>query len=322
MLHPSLTAFSSRITRSGAWIGVLGTFLLVGGLIWDAEVHTADPGLASHESVFTVDNPAHLVFLTGIALVVIGMFLFVLDRLRDQWATRHDHRPLAVAVVAVALALVATGGVAAAIQIQVAPGGDRGTAPSDHGPATAGGSPAPGHHPTFVTTGSGCAPVGTPPTTSQTAAATALVTAVKADWSPTITIADAAGLGYVPPRKPAASKVLSHLANPILTRSTSDLLDPARPRALVFAALPDGNQVLAGVLFTAPIGQGPCPGGATTLWHVHRPGATREMIHVWLFDNPAGAFSTGIGGKVGLLIAQRELERGTPAAPSVGPSGH
>jgi len=320
-MHPSLTAFSSRVTRSGAWISVLGTFLLVGGLIWDVAGHESDPGLASHENVFTVDNPAHLVFLSGIALVVIGMFLFVLDRLGEQRRTRQDHRPLAVAAVAVALALVATGGVAAAVQIQVAPGADRGAAPSDHGPATAGGSPVPGHHPTFVTTGSGCAPAGTAPTTAQTAAAAALVTAVKANWSPTLTVADAAGLGYVPPRKPAASKVLSHLADPLLARSTSDLLDPARPQALVFAALPDGKQVLVGVLFTAPIGQGPCPGGATTLWHYHQPGAAREMIHVWLFDNPAGAFSTGIGGTAGLLIAQRELERGTAAGPSAQPSG-
>lgn len=41
------------------------------------------------------------------------------------------------------------------------------------------------------------------------------------------------------------------------------------------------------------------------------------MIHVWLFDNPTGSFSTGIGGKAGLAIAQRELEPLVPAAPSV-----
>jgi hypothetical protein len=54
-------------------------------------------------------------------------------------------------------------------------------------------------------------------------------------------------------------------------------------------------------------------GRSTTLWHYHQAGATREMIHVWLFDNPTGSFSTGIGGKAGLAIAMRELESGVPA---------
>jgi hypothetical protein len=142
------------------------------------------------------------------------------------------------------------------------------------------------------------------------------VTAVKADWSPTLTIGQAQSLGYRLPKNRAASPVLTHLVNPSLATSTSDLLDPSKPQSLVYAALPDGSQVLSGVLFTAPIGLGPCPGGSSTLWHYHHPGATREMIHVWLFDNPTGPFSTGIGGKAGLAIAQRELEPLVPAVPS------
>jgi len=319
-MHTSTSSLSLRLTHSGAWISVAGTFLLMGGLIWDVTIHEGDPSLASHESVFTVDNPAHVVFLSGIALIVAGMLLFVFDRLRDQWTTGHGRRPMAVAAVAVALALLATGGVAAAVQTQFAA-----TAPGtpighDHAP-TPSGSPAPGHHATFVTTGTGCAPAGTPPSADQTAAAAALVTAVKASWSPTLTIAQAQALGYHLPKAPAASKVLTHLANPALVAATSDLLDPAKPQALVYANLPDGNRVLAGVLFTAPVGQGPCPGGSVTLWHYHHDGAPREMIHVWLFDNPAGSFSTGIGGKAGLAIAQRQLEPLTPAAPSGQPSG-
>jgi len=307
-MRTSLMTFGNRLTRSGAWISVLGTFLLIGGLIWDVTIHEGDPSLASHESVFTVDNPAHLVFLGGIALIVVGMLLFVLDRLRDQRAT-NGRRPMAVAAVAVALAFLASGGVAAAVQTQFAAAANGGPTGHDHGAATPGGSPAPGHHATFVTAGAGCAPVGTPPSADQTAAASTLVAAVKADWSRTLTIAGAATLGYLPPKTPAASKVLTHLANRSLAAATSDLLDPTKPQALVYANLPDGNQVLAGVLFTAPIGQGPCPGGSTTLWHYHHPGSSREMIHVWLFDNPTGSFSTGIGGKVGLAIAQRQLGR-------------
>jgi hypothetical protein len=40
------------------------------------------------------------------------------------------------------------------------------------------------------------------------------------------------------------------------------------------------------------------------------------MIHVWLFDNPTGLVSTGIGGKAGLAIAERELEPVIPSGPS------
>lgn len=207
-----LTTFGNRLTHAGAWISVLGTFLLIGGLIWDVTIHEGDPSLASHESVFTVDNPAHVVFLTGIALIVAGMFLFVLDRLREQRATSHG-RPMAVAAVAVALTLLASGGVAAAVQTQFAAAANGGPTGHDHGATTPGGSPAPGHHATFVTAGAGCAPVGTPPSADQTAAASALVAAVKADWSPSLTIAEAATLGYLPPKTPAASKVLTHLAN-------------------------------------------------------------------------------------------------------------
>jgi hypothetical protein len=306
-MRTSLTTFGNRLTSSGAWISVLGTFLLIGGLIWDVTIHEGDPSLASHESVFTVDNPAHVVFLCGIALIVVGMFLFVLDRLRAQRAS--GHRPMAVAAVAVTLALLASGGLVAAVQTQFAAAANSGPTGHDHGATTPGGSPAPGHHATFVTSGVGCAPVGTPPTADETAAAAALVAAVKVNWSPTLTVAGAAALGYRAPKTPAASKVLTHLANRSLATSTTDLLDPAKPQALVYANLPDGSQVLAGVLFTAPIGQGPCPGGSTTLWHYHQAGATREMIHVWLFDNPTGSFSTGIGGKAGLAIAERELRR-------------
>jgi hypothetical protein len=306
-MRTSLTTFGNRLTSSGAWISVVGTFLLIGGLIWDVTIHEGDPSLASHESVFTVDNPAHVVFLSGIALIVVGMFLFVVDRLRDQSAQVNGRRPVAVAAVAVALALLASGGLVAAVQTQFAAPANGGPSGRDHGAVTPGGSPAPGHHATFVTSGAGCAPVGTPPTADETAAAAALVASVKANWSPTLTVAGAAALGYHASQKPATSKVLTHLANRSLATSTTDLLDPAKPQALVYANLPDGSQVLAGVLFTAPIGQGPCPGGSTTLWHYHHPGATREMIHVWLFDNPTGSFSTGIGGKAGLAIAEREL---------------
>lgn len=226
----SFSTVGNRLTHSGAWISVLGTFLLISGLIWDVTIHEGDPSLASHESVFTVDNPAHVVFLSGIALIVIGMFLFVVDRLRDVRATGWGRRPMAVGAVAIALALLASGGVVAAVQTQFATAANGGPTGHDHGATTPGGSPAPGHHATFVTSGVGCAPVGTPPTTDETANAAALVAAVKANWSPTLTIAGAATLGYLPPKTPAASKILTHLANRSLAAATTDCSIRRSPR--------------------------------------------------------------------------------------------
>lgn len=94
------------------------------------------------------------------------------------------------------------------------------------------------------------------------------------------------------------------------------LLDPARPEALVYLKLPDGYVVLLGAMFLAHKGQGPRPGGAITEWHVHDNlcltatgavalatapgrcpagsfflGEAVEMMHVWMFDHPEGAFA-------------------------------
>jgi len=93
-------------------------------------------------------------------------------------------------------------------------------------------------------------------------------------------------------------------------------LDPERPTALVYMRTQDGRSVLIGVMFLAPKGQGPRPGGPVTEWHVHDnlcitstgaadvamapgqcpPGSTFlgeavEMMHVWIFDNPDGVYA-------------------------------
>lgn len=92
------------------------------------------------------------------------------------------------------------------------------------------------------------------------------------------------------------------------------LLDPAHPESLMFLRLPNGEMTLLGVMFLAPRGEGPRPGGPITEWHVHENlcvndsgkaglarrgqcptgfslmGARAEMMHVWLFDHPKGPF--------------------------------
>jgi hypothetical protein len=309
-MRTRLATLFDRFSRFGAWIAVAGTFLLVGGLAWDVSIHEASPGLAAHESVFTIDNPAHVVFLTGIGLIVAGMLGFLGGQVRTARSTRRA-RFISVTAVAIALALTAAVGAASAVQTQFSSASPGGTAAHAHGAAG-----AVAHHATFVTSGPGCEPQGTPATAAQQDAATQLVAAVKARWSPALTPAVAGALGYLPPKVPGTDPILVHYGNRSLARATTDLMDPATPQALVYLHLPDGATVLGGVLFTAPIGSGPCPGGALTLWHYHQAAATREMIHVWLFDNPGGSFATGIGGTSGIRVAERELGAPAPVSPA------
>ena len=94
------------------------------------------------------------------------------------------------------------------------------------------------------------------------------------------------------------------------------ILDPQRPEGLVYLKLETGETVLLGAVFRAPKGRGPRPGGPLTEWHSHEcvtgmgnalrsmngqcpPGTTLvpaagEMLHVWTFDNPDGAFAHGL----------------------------
>ena len=98
------------------------------------------------------------------------------------------------------------------------------------------------------------------------------------------------------------------------------LLDPERPENLVYLKRQDGTLELIGVMFIAPPGQGPRPGGPLTDWHTHPdlcgaqegvitmnpdgtcPAGTYpvdfEMLHVWLIDVPGGPFADNPIGEI------------------------
>jgi hypothetical protein len=93
------------------------------------------------------------------------------------------------------------------------------------------------------------------------------------------------------------------------------LLDPRRPKALIYANAPGNPLLLVGVMFSMPRGvQGPDPGGAITRWHRHHvcargakrglkpladgscPPGTRlregsEMMHIWFTGDLRSAFA-------------------------------
>lgn len=104
--------------------------------------------------------------------------------------------------------------------------------------------------------------------------------------------------------------------NNIAFQRDGRFLEPARPEALVYLKTPDDRVVLLGAMFLAPKGQGPRPAGPLMEWHVHDnlcvtstgtvalatgPGQCPagsffvgegvEMMHVWIFDHPEGAFA-------------------------------
>lgn len=126
-----------------------------------------------------------------------------------------------------------------------------------------------------------------------------------------------------------------HLFNPDYM-ADGKTLDPSRPESLMFYRT-DLGMTLVGIMYMMPPGQhGPQPGGRLTQWHYHpvvefcmdslgvprvkakrgvrggcpvglSNGPMPEMMHVWLVDNPYGAF----GHRMALPVASDHMDRPT-----------
>jgi len=153
-------------------------------------------------------------------------------------------------------------------------------------------------------------------TVDQLAAAEQLVSATKAGTAPfaDLKVAEAAGYRQITP----FTAGLAHFHNQAYY-SSDQILDPAHPAELIYFRSRTGAITLVGAMFLAQPGQaGPRIGGALTAWHAHDNlcwsnttgmvvaltdangrcpsgtsfhGATPEMLHVWLVDNPDGVFA-------------------------------
>lgn len=283
------------LIRTAPWVTLAGALMMLSGLWKDLQMHAADLSLAAREGIFTLANAAHAWFVLGVGLVVVGTLLFLIGIVvrRGQVCTRVFSGAVAVLLVLMSLNLFAVRA--------------RGAGPDGH-THTHGSSPGSSHshgpHPS---------PSATP---EQQAAAARLAREVKASLARFANLSAAEAAGY---RRVTPYRFLTwgpaHYHNLSLNRDDG-WLDPARPEALVYLRLRNGDHVLLGAMFVAPKDMGPRPGGPITAWHVHdnlcvKPdggvalprgpgkcpqgsffvGDAVEMMHVWTFDHPDGPFA-------------------------------
>ncbi len=153
------------------------------------------------------------------------------------------------------------------------------------------------------------------PTPEERAAADDLVTKTKAAAARFAEVRAAQADGYVQITPFSFYGVrAAHFGNPAY-QEDGRVLDVERPENLVYLRHDDGRLELIGVMYLAPIGQGPAVGGPLTEWHIRDdlcasasppavvpilptgtcPSSTRpisyEMLHVWTVEHPDGPFS-------------------------------
>lgn len=301
----------NTLARSTPWLIFAGNVALLTGLAWDARLHELDPTLAMREGVFTMSNPGHMLFASGVALVVAGSILLLLAQAMRRPGATLTRRLVAVAA-SVALVFLS------ALTFTTAVAGQDGQAAGGHvhaGPEMADGTGHEGHGMTPAPSASP-APAGSPPTPEQKAAAERLLVEIRRDSAAYADVNAAVAASYVQStRWSLLNWGAAHFTNFTYSRDGRHL-DTERPESLVYLKLPSGKVVLLGVMFSAPKGEGPRPGGPLTDWHTHDTlcisatgaavlatapgqcpagaffvGERVEMMHIWIFNNPDGPFA-------------------------------
>lgn len=312
-------------SRIAPWIALFGTIVLLFGLGIDAILHRLNPALAESEGIFTLRNPGHFLFALGLTIVVLSGVLFLIGKLATAGSLLSR-----LAVVVLLLGLLATSmiscGLASKTEGSVLAG-------HSHDEETGGASQVAGPSSHVHFSGDPNAPV----TPEQRAAAEKLAEEVKAGTARFADYAVAQQEGYrqVTPYVIPSLRGLygpAHFVNPGYV-ARGNYLDPSHPAALVYFKMPDGKMLYLGAMFLAPVGKGPAPGGSLTIWHTHenlcfdgkmfslvnlagqcKAGsqpvpAKWEMMHVWTFDNPDGAFAQALT-RDDYLAAIRQLDPG------------
>ena len=292
-----------RIIGGSAWLMVGGAFLLLAGLGLDGLIHLRNPQLAATEGIFTLLNPGTVLLFLGIAATTSGALLFLLAQARGSWRRSVAFSGPIVLLVALAAGagLVAAGGDGVlAIRHQHS---------TDHSHPDLAVATEAEHHAAadlLERTRTGSARFADFPVARQ-------------EGFRQITRYPLGGGTYGP-------------AHFVSARYVADgrVLDPERPESLMYFRLPDGRMAFLGVMFLAPKGRGPTPGGPVTSWHSHdnlsagangilpkRDGGcptgtvalTQEMMHVWLFDHPDGPFGHELNARA-LAAINKQIQSG------------
>ncbi len=312
---------AKEMRRLAAALGLTatGALMTLGGLAWDAYLHANDPTLLHREGLFTLSNPGHLLLILGAGISIAGIAVAILLLPVARLA-----RLAAVGLIG-AIALGSAGVLAwaagaegrqhaaahAVAQDQLVPGG------GPAGTASAG----------IVTHVHGTLdPARATP--AERAAAQLLLEQTKLGTHPYQDLAVALAAGYkvvTPPDQP-----IVHYVNPAYLVS-GDTLNPQRPESLIYGSSTRGPILLAAMYIAHRIGQaGPDIGGPLTPWHSHSnlcfstqtnlidaftdkdgncpagsiSSGTPEMLHVWVVDNPNGAFSTDMNPQALVQLLQ------------------
>jgi hypothetical protein len=305
----------SRLKAWSPWVVLAGVALLLGGLAWDAVLHSVDPELAAREGIFTLSNPGHVLFGGGIAVIVLGVLMYLVP------GALASERRLAFALPAVGLVAMATASFALAASTGTLGGPDHvhddGTVHThdEHQEfeaqqaANKASSTLPG-----VTHDHGEAVAIT---AGELEAAAQLVADVRAGAARFEDVNAAQQEGYR--LLVGGRNGMSHWINGAY-HADGRIVDPDRPESLMYLRMSDGSWKLVGVMFLMPTASEPGPriAGPLTAWHAHNNlcmnstvgritaladangncpagtahmGKTSEMMHVWLVDNPNGVFS-------------------------------
>ncbi|MGH2562246.1 MAG: hypothetical protein ACRDJH_24570 [Thermomicrobiales bacterium] len=331
---------SARAAPAAPWVTLFGNVTLLIGLGWDAILHRLDPTLAEREGISTLSNPGHVLFGLGIALVTLGVGLFLIGRMAGTEGMSRGRRAAMIVPVAV---LIALSGISFAVAMTSESNLGSHSHDQEHAETTADLPSATltsehvleddHEHDAEDSHGDGhdhadSGPMATP-TDAEQAAADQLLTETEAGAArfAAIAVAEADGFVQVTPY-PFGDAGPAHFVNPIYNNDSA-ILDPERPESLIYYRFPDGRTILLGVMFLAPAGESVAPGGPLTPWHDH-PGmcldpsaggvpanadgscpagsfaVEAEMMHVWLFDHPDGRIGTELSLEA-LTVAAQDL---------------
>lgn len=322
---------TARARRFAPWVALVGVVLLLLGLGSDVVLDRRDLSLGLRGGIVAVRTVGDAAVITGVGLIVGGVLLLAVQATpqlpRGRGAALGGAALGVGLLTALSLGLARWSGDGVhghARALQAREGGDGGSGMSAD--ASAQGheaASAPAGSGATVKTASSMLPGVTHAngeavaiTAAELTAAAKLADDVRAQTVRLQDFAVARAEGYI--QITGGRNGLAHFHNQAYY-TDGRTLDPARPEQLMYYRLPSGEMRLVGVMFLMPPGQaGPRIGGALTAWHAHDNlcyssttgiivaltdaagkcppgtafrGASPEMMHVWLLDNPDGVFS-------------------------------